>query len=87
MIGLELPEDFFDNQPLGFVYRITDKESGKFYIGQKKMQKKVTRPPLKGKVRKRHIVKESDWKKYTSSSNDLNKDIFEYGLDRAGDCF
>lgn len=82
MIGLELPEDFSDKQPLGFVYRITDKETGKFYIGQKKMQKNVTRPPLKGKVRKRHLIKESDWKKYTSSSNDLNKDISEHGLDR-----
>lgn len=46
------------------------------------MQKNVTRPPLKGKVRKRHLIKESDWKKYTSSSNDLNKDISEHGLDR-----
>lgn len=80
--GCKVPEDIFDRQPHGFVYRITDKETKKFYIGQKKMKKKITRPPLKGQVRKRKSVKDSNWKTYTSSSNQLNYDLEAYGLDR-----
>ena len=34
-----LPEDFEENPPMGFVYRIENKETGKFYIGQKKIIK------------------------------------------------
>lgn len=66
----------------GFVYRIENKENGKFYIGQKKIIKVEKRPPLKGKVRKRKIVKQSDWKTYCGSSNDLKNDVKEAGEDK-----
>jgi hypothetical protein len=33
------------------------------------------RPPLKGKKNKRHEKIETDWKTYTSSSNELNEHI------------
>lgn len=66
----------------GFVYRIENKENGKFYIGQKKIIKVEKRPPLKGKVRKRKIVKQSDWKTYCGSSNDLKNDVKEAGKDK-----
>ena len=79
--GVELPEDFVDNPPLGFVYLITRKEDGKFYIGQKKILKVEKRPPLKGKVRKRKIIKQSDWRTYCGSSADLKADIAELGKD------
>lgn len=78
---VELPEDFEENPPLGFVYLITRKSDGKFYIGQKKIIKVEKRPPLKGKVRKRKIVKQSDWKTYCGSSNELKQDIAEMGKD------
>ena len=31
--NMRLPEDFEENPPMGFVYRIENKETGKFYIG------------------------------------------------------
>jgi hypothetical protein len=77
--NLTLPEDFKENPPLGFVYRIENKETGKFYIGQKKIIKVEKRPPLKGKVRKRKIIKQSDWRTYCGSSNDLKGDISQLG--------
>lgn len=77
--NVTLPEDFEDNPPLGFVYRIENKETGKFYIGQKKILKVEKRPPLKGKVRKRKIIKQSDWKTYCGSSNELKRDIETLG--------
>ena len=53
---------------IGFVYMVTDKETGMKYIGKKGFFSKVTKPPLKGKKRKRRSLKESDWKKYCGSS-------------------
>ena len=31
--GLSLPQDFDENPPLGFIYKVTDKVNGKWYIG------------------------------------------------------
>lgn len=80
--NVTLPTDFEENPPMGFVYRIENKETGKFYIGQKKILKVEKRPPLKGKVRKRKIVKQSDWKTYCGSSNELKKDVLNFGEDK-----
>jgi len=63
----------------GFVYEITNKVSGKKYIGKKQCIRKIKRKPLKGKTRNRIDHKESDWKTYTSSSNELNEDIQKHG--------
>lgn len=73
---LEIPENTY-----AFVYEITNKVTGQKYIGKKFFYSKKTLPPLKGKTRKRKVVKESDWKKYTSSSKPLNADIDEIGID------
>jgi hypothetical protein len=56
--------DFF-----GFVYCITNIQSGKRYIGRKYFQQK--RKPRGGK---RRVTSESDWKKYYGSSNELSAD-------------
>jgi hypothetical protein len=80
--GVTLPEDFEENPPMGFVYRIENKETKKFYIGQKKIIKVEKRPPLKGKVRKRKIIKQSDWRTYCGSSNDLKVDVKALGEDK-----
>jgi len=66
----EIPEG-----KIGFVYCITNKVSGKRYVGKKSFFSKVTKPPLKGKTRKRHLKKESDWRTYCSSSTYLKDDI------------
>ena len=56
--------DFF-----GFVYRITNLQSGKQYIGRKYFWQK--RKPRGGK---RRVTSESDWKRYYGSSKELNTD-------------
>lgn len=91
--GLSLPKDFDVDPPFGFVYKITDKVKNKWYIGQKKIIRIEKRPPLKGKVRKRKFVKQTDWKTYTSSCNQLkfeiiqrNKDEFDFEILEFVDC-
>lgn len=69
---------FFENC-FGFIYKIENKTNGKYYIGKKQCNRRIKRKPLKGKTRKRIDSKESDWKTYTSSSNELNEDIKNYG--------
>jgi hypothetical protein len=48
---------------IGFVYLLTDPD-GKKYIGKKLFVSRRKLPPLKGKTRKRTVIKESDWKTY-----------------------
>ena len=58
---------------IGFVYEVYDTEAKMKYIGKKKFWTKVTRPPLKGKKNKRRSVKESDWKSYYGSSDEVKQ--------------
>ena len=67
--------------PYGFIYKITNLTNDKKYIGKKQCQSIRKRPPLKGKKNKRHEKIETDWKTYTSSSNELNKDLQQLGKD------
>lgn len=67
------PEDYY-----GFIYMITNKITGKRYIGRKYFTKAATRQ-VKGKKRKTR--KESDWLDYYGSSPSLLKDIEELGKD------
>ena len=69
-------------QPYGFIYLITNNVTQKKYIGKKQMLTTQKRKPLKGKVNKRHSIVSTDWKSYTSSCNELNKDIEQYGKDQ-----
>jgi len=70
----EIPEGH-----IGFVYLITNLQTGQKYIGKKLAQFKKTRPPLKGKRLKRRSVVESDWREYWGSSDRLNADIAALG--------
>ena len=65
----------------GFVYVITDKRNDKKYIGKKKFWSVTRKPPLKGKIRKRVVRKESDWMKYYGSSELVNQLLVEHGED------
>ena len=65
----------------GFVYCITFNITGQMYIGKKFFWSKRTLPPLKGKTRKRHIKKESDWQEYTSSSKIVHALIDKHGIE------
>ena len=66
----------------GFIYLITNTITGKKYIGKKQIKTVRKRPPLKGKKNKRCEIVETDWKNYTSSSNEVNEDINKYGKDK-----
>lgn len=68
-----------DERTFGFIYEITNNILNKKYIGKKQCISRIKRRPLKGKTRNRIDHKESDWKTYTSSSNELNSDIKKYG--------
>lgn len=67
--------------PYGFIYKITNLISNKCYIGKKQMVSVKKMPPLKGRKNKRHKEVETDWRTYTSSSNELNADIEKHGKD------
>jgi hypothetical protein len=69
-------------ETFGFIYEITNTVLNKRYIGKKQCSSRIKRKPLKGKTRNRIDHKESDWKTYTSSSNDLIEDIKTYGKDK-----
>ena len=60
----------------GFVYRITNTNTQKSYIGRKYFVQK--RKPKGGK---RRVTSESDWKKYYGSSDDLKQDVRRDGKD------
>ena len=62
-------DDFF-----GFVYRITNLQTGKQYIGRKYFTQR--RKPRGGK---RRVTSESDWKKYYGSSPELKEDVKRCG--------
>lgn len=66
---------------VGFVYLITNLENDKKYIGKKWFWSTKKLPPLKGKKRKRTVVKESDWKQYYGSSEEVKLLLEQLGKD------
>ena len=60
----------------GFVYRITNLQSGRQYIGRKYFTQR--RKPRSGKG-KRRVTSESDWKNYYGSSHELKTDVKSFG--------
>mgnify|MGYP001330678378 FL=1 len=73
--GTAFTSDDIDGK-FGFVYRITNIQTGKQYIGRKYFVQK--RKPKGGK---RKVTSESDWKKYYGSCPELKEDIKKFGKD------
>lgn len=80
----DLPEE-----TIGFVYIITNLDTGKYYLGKKvlsfsRRSKIGNREKISTKTRKsfKTTVKESDWLSYWGSSLLLKQDIALYGKDR-----
>ena len=63
----------------GFVYRITNTQSGRQYIGRKYFWSKRKPRNNGSSTRRRRVTTESDWKKYYGSCPELKADIKEYG--------
>lgn len=74
------------DEVVGFVYKITNLKTGKFYIGKKslhatrktRLSKKEKTTTGTRKIFKR-VVKESDWLTYHGSSADLKHDVGKLG--------
>jgi len=83
-LGHWTTNEAFNNNilPYGFIYRITNVVSGKVYFGKKQIKSVKKLKPLKGRKNKRHFDVETDWKTYTSSSNDVNEDIVKLGKNK-----
>lgn len=74
--------DLVDNtDAIGFVYQITNTESGRKYIG-KKLLKSKRRKKVTGRKNRKTIIKDSDWREYTGSCDALNEDIARLGKDK-----
>lgn len=78
---LETIEDIQEVAPeaIGFVYLIRVKKTNQYYVGRKFIYSTTKKPPLKGKTRKRKVVKESDWKTYHGSSEEMKFLLGELG--------
>jgi len=74
-------QDFDPDEWWGFVYRVTNIQTDMQYIGRKQFRSAVTKPPLKGKKRKRKSTKDSGWREYTTSSRMINEEIKIIGKD------
>ena len=72
----ELPKDCE-----AFVYLITNLTDNKKYVGKKLAKFKTTKKPLKGRKNKRRGTKESDWRTYWGSSENLIDDVKSLGED------
>lgn len=80
----------FIDEPYGFIYLITNVNTGKFYIGRKNFfsntKKKFTKKELAAVKDKRlktykQVSKESNWLTYDSSSDELKADMLTMGRD------
>lgn len=79
---LKMPEN--TDQYHGFVYKIHNNHPDsvkKYYIGCKKLLKRIKRKPLKGKKRARISFVDNNVDEYWGSSEELKRDIEQYGLD------
>jgi hypothetical protein len=76
----ECRKEFEIESWFGFIYRITELDTGREYLGKKQffMMRRVV---VKGRKNKKITYKESDWRKYTGSCKDLNEQIKLKGMD------
>ena len=88
---IEKIEDLHENT-FGFIYKIKNIETGKFYIGKKQLmsftnvkmgKKELAEQPIQRgrKVTKKQVIKESNWKEYWGSNKFLLDDIKKSGYE------
>ena len=74
--------DSLQEGAVGFVYLITNRATGRKYVGKKLAQFRKSRPPLKGRTNRRRSVVESDWRDYWGSNDVLMQDVQRLGADQ-----
>jgi len=62
----DMPEGTF-----GFIYEVIHTPTERKYIGKKVLYFNRSLPPLAGQKRKRKVIKESDWKTYYGSHQEI----------------
>ena len=75
--GLPFEDDDIEKGMVGFVYRISHKQTGKAYIGQKKFTK--SRRVVSKKKKPTRVHSGSDWKSYWGSNEFLKADVAAEG--------
>jgi len=76
----------FELGTFGFIYKITNNETGKFYIGKKQLmsktnvklgkKEKAALPTQRGRTpSKKLVVKEADWQNYWGSNKPLLEEL------------
>jgi len=76
------PTEEYLEQFVGFVYLITELDTGKMYVGKKNFWSTRKLPPLKGQKRKRTVRRQSDWRDYFGSNETLKTLVEEKGGDK-----
>lgn len=82
----------FPNNTFGFIYKITNTQTEKFYIGKKQLmsftnvkmgKKELAEQPIQRgrKITKKQVIKESNWKEYWGSNKFLLDDIKKSGYE------
>lgn len=71
------PSGFF-----GYIYRITNKQTGRMYIGRKLFTKAKVKAATKTRKRKQKSRVSNDWQNYWGSSAELLADIAALGEDQ-----
>lgn len=66
----------------GFVYMITELDTGKKYIGKKFFWKPKILPKTKTRKRRSRTRVESDWRKYYGSSTEVQMLVEQKGVDK-----
>ena len=66
---------------VAFVYLITNLQNNKRYIG-KKLLTKTRSKVIKGRVRKKKVVTESDWRDYYGSNEILKQEVLNLGSNK-----
>ncbi len=75
------PEEFNHEDAYGFVYLITNRATGRKYVGKKFFWSKKTLPITKTRKRRKRLLVESDWRTYYGSNKHLQEDVLNQGSD------
>jgi len=75
----KLPEDTSHKDVYGFVYLITNRATGRMYIGKKFFWSKKTLPITKTRKRRKKLLVESDWQNYYGSNVHLKEEVDKQG--------
>jgi len=81
--GIEFvpPKNFSSDDYYGFVYMITNRATGRKYVGKKFFWSKKTLPITKTRKRRKRLLVESDWRDYYGSNVHLKEEVQKMGAD------